>query len=200
MHVAGCQVAGLGPHFCLCSTISRLRTPTLGDNIQNKTVTCINVEATPDGGIWGEACARTGLAGAKKHFLAVVSLQRKLYKASLHSWKRAASREERGLSMAQLVLMTPPCSSHLLPPFHYKQEGVRLAVRWTVPNIFGQCFWPIKTTFQRRQNISDFFFQIIIFLSFNLFIQSKIKTLYNQNTKHTVVTWKLNFQKFWLGR
>lgn len=62
------------------------------------------------------------------------------YKASLHSWKKAASREEQGLSMAQLVLMAPPSSSHPLPPFHYRQEEVRLAIRWAVANIFGQCF------------------------------------------------------------
>lgn len=123
MRAAGCQVPGLGPHFCLCSTISQLQAPTLGDDIQNKTVTCIDVEAAQMEGFGVKPVPGLGWWEPKNIFLLLC------YKASLHSWKRAASREEQGLSMAQLVLMAPPGSSHPLPPFHYRQEGVRLAVR-----------------------------------------------------------------------
>lgn len=86
-----------------------------------------------------------------------------LYKASVHSWKRAASGEEQGLSMAQPVLVAPPVSKHPLPPFHYKQAGARLAVSWLLP-IFLANIKDISEETKHFRFSSSFFFLVFLCL------------------------------------
>lgn len=131
--------------------------------------------------------------GAKKHFPAVVlqSFSAQLEKGS--KWRRTGA--EHGSAGPHGPTRLKPSSAPISLQAGRGEAGRKVGC--------CQYFWAMFST--NKKDISEetkhfrFALPKYFFLSFNLFIQSKIKALCNRNTKHTVVTWKLNFQKFWLG-